>query len=529
MLKRPALALLCALSPLTCNYSFGADLDGLVNALTEPSGWRVLGTVTPGVSDGVKHDLYANSAVIAAVLKSQGVDVPFVKLTDDPAKAGQALSDYMQSMQSKPKVTDETCGIAVSHLYGLTFAQLLQSKGPQWVTPGISDAEAQSRAQSAAAAFKDMHGLAIEMCDSWKYRKLNKAFDALLARVSGEMPYLLNTALPQGQRVEAQKNAQQAAAAATVAAADQSRQLGGDMLKALEGVSPALTEDPFTRCVAMSTQSGYDMKNQCLNSVLTAAEQNYQKILQSQIQAVDHDRANAMRLHEQQSSHDERKTCSQHLSGAGSSQGDNERFSRCRYVQLKLREDAMIKAPPQSNEQLAAEELARAMAIAERYPATSAWPTQEREQYLKLLQHAGKLGNAQAKIQLATLKTQDMSDMAALQEAERLLDEAESTQGATAQSQALRNQVAPVLQAWRFENSPPQRRKAMRAAASNTSDDAVKVALSIDQNAREGGSCDSMVLSGYAIANNTGLPINTRLQVLIDKITDTLVRMGCFY
>ena len=529
MLKRPALALLCALAPFT--YSFGAGLDSLVNALSEPAGWRVLGSVAPGVTDGVKHDLYANSAVIAAILKSQGVDVPFVKLTDDPAAAGQALSDYVQRMQNNPTITDETCGVAVSHLYGLTLSQLLVSKGPKWVTPGISDAEAQSMAQRAAVAYKDMHALALDMCDSRKYRKLNQAFDALLARINGKMPYLLYTALPQGQRIENQKNAQQAAEAATVAAADQSRQLGRDMLKALQGVSPAISEDPFTPCVAMNTQSGYDMKNQCLNKVLTAAEQSYQKILQGQIQAIDYDRANALRLQEQQSSYDEHKTCSQHLGADknGFSYGDNERFSRCRYVQLKLREDAMIKAPPQSNEQLAADELARATAIAERHPATSAWPDQDREEYLKLLRHAAKLGNAQAKVQLAALMAQDMSDMNALTEAERLLDEAESAQGATQQSQALRDRIAPVLQAWRFANSPEQRRKTLRAAALNSGDDAVKMALSIDQTAREGGTCDALVINGYSIANNAGLPINTRLQVLIDKITEALSRMGCFY
>lgn len=239
MLTRPALALLCALAPLACNYSFGADLDGLVNRLSQPAGWRALGNVAPGVTDGVNHDLYANSAVIAAVLKSQGIDVPFVKLTDDPAMAGQALSDYLQRLQSKPEVTDETCGVAVSHVYGLTLSQLLVSKGPQWVTPGISDADAQSSAQRAAVGFRDMHNLAIEMCDSRTYRRLNQAFDALLARVSGEMPYLLNTALPQGQGLEEQQHAQQAAATATVAAADQSRQLGRDMLTALQGVSPS--------------------------------------------------------------------------------------------------------------------------------------------------------------------------------------------------------------------------------------------------------------------------------------------------
>lgn len=285
--------------------------------------------------------------------------------------------------------------------------------------------------------------------------------------------------------------------------------------------------------MAINTQSGYDLKNQCLNGVLTAAEQNYQRTLQAHLQAIDHERANALRLQAQQSNHDEHQRCSQHLGGAdngsGFSHGDNERLSRCRYVQLKRREDALIKSPPQSNEQLAADELARATAIAERYPTNAAWPAQDRQQYLTLLQHAGKLGNAQAKIQLATLKAQDMSDMGALQEAERLLDEADSAQGVTEQNRALRNQVNPVLQAWRFENSPAQRRKALQAEARSSHDEAVKVALSIDQTARGGGSCDSMVVSGYAIANNTGMPITTRLQVLVDKITDSLAHMGCLH
>lgn len=532
---RPAVAVLLSVLTLPFSaHSFGASLDGLIAVLGEPSGWRALGSTTPGTEDGFTHDLYANSAVIAAVLKSQGVDAPFVKLSNDPATAWSAFNEYLQrTAGSTRSVSDETCGIAVAHLYGQTLSQLLLSKGPQWVMPQIGASEAGALAEQATVSFGESRSLALAMCDSWKYRKLNNAFAALLNRVSGEMPYLLHTALPQGKRAEEQKNAQQAQAEAVTNAAEQSGQLGHEMLQALQGVSPAITEDPFTRCIGLNTQSGFDLKNQCLNSVLTAAEQNYQKILQGQIQAIDYERANALRLQEQQSNHDAHQTCSQHLEGAdnssGFSHGDNERFARCRYVQLKLREDAMIKSPPQSNERLAADELARATALAERYPAPAAWPAQEREQYLKLLRHAVQLGNTQAKLQLATFMAQDMNDMSALTEAEKLLDDAERAQGATQQSQALRNRIAPVLQAWRFANSPEQKRKTLRAAALNSTDDAVKMALSIDQTAREGGTCDALVINGYNIANNAGLPINTRLQVLIDKITDALARVGCFY
>lgn len=507
------------------SYSFSAELgvDRLVSALSEPAGWRALGTIKPGTEGGVDHNVYANSALLAAILKGQGVEVPYKNLTNDPATAMDAFSEYLGRIpDNKLSVNEETCGIAVSHLYGLVFSQMLIAKGPKWALPGISDAEALGKARQAEKNFKEFRDLAADMCDSWEYRRVTKAFDELLVRVSGEMPYLLNTALPQAQTRESREIAASKAAELEAEKIAKSKLLGPPMLAALSGVTPAITSDPFSKCLEMGQDFIGSPKYTCLLDVPNAARASYYKLFESQQVNVAKARANRNVMDRDKHELAAMQKCR--------NEGSNtEESARCQYVYYKLQEFSLSQSPLKTNEQVASEHLGSAHAIAKKHSSTSVIPEQEKNEYLRLMTESSNLGNIEAKVQLADFYSKDMSNIGNLAIAEKLLDEVEQLHGATEQTRKLLSKITPTLESERFANKPENRRATLRSQAQGSKDDAVKAALTLDNMSRPGTGCDVVVIKGYDIANNTDIEISYRLKVVIENITDTLFKIGCLY
>jgi len=82
------------------------------------------------------------------------------------------------------------------------------------------------------------------------------------------------------------------------------------------------------------------------------------------------------------------------------------------------------------------------------------------------------------------------------------------------------------LQEVRFQNSPQQQRKSLRASSQNPTDLAVRAAVVLDNMTLAGGSCDSIVVSAYNIAYSNSLPVDSKLQA-IERYTDALVNVRC--
>lgn len=147
-------------------------------------------------------------------------------------------------------------------------------------------------------------------------------------------------------------------------------------------------------------------------------------------------------------------------------------------------------------------------------------------QYLIELESAIRYGNTEAMILLAQVLAENKSNVKSLARAESLLAEYESVSGGTPQAQALRSEIGPILQEVRFQNSPQQQRKSLRASSQNPTDLAVRAAVVLDNMTLAGGSCDSIVVSAYNIAYSNSLPVDSKLQA-IERYTDALVNVRC--
>lgn len=523
-------------SPAHGASTFG--VDELVSTLGQPAAWRALGNVAPGVEDGAAHDMYRNSAVIAAVLQGQGIKVPFVKLTDDPADAPRAIGTYAVKVLADKnfKADDQSCGVGVSHLYALIFAQLLRSHGPQWVTPGISEQEAQATRRRMVEEAKPPQELLAKLCDGWKYRELNQAFSALLKRVNGEMPYLLGGPLRQNQWADDKRNAVKAAEVAQTRQVDEARQRGKAMVEQLRRVSPAITQDPFAACIGIANDATLLMKNQCLLTVMQTETSAYMKTFNGYMQGISADRAQVMKQEQealgiadyrQCNAPEEARLAADDGSGPRTDATAPETIARCRYVRLQQREAAMRAQPPLTDGQLATQALARAQGMASRYPQFASMPVNEQKAYLEALKQASRLGNVQAKIDLVQVKAQNLQSLQGLMDAEHLLNEVEKLQGPTAETQALRDTIAGPLQALRVANSPAYKRKKLRESVGQGADDGERAALAMDQMSREGGVCDTLVVQAYNYATNGQLDENVRMTVITKTLLETAARTGC--
>lgn len=515
-------------------------IEQLISTLGQPAAWRALGTVTPGVEDGVPHDMYRNSAVIAALLQGQGLKVPFVKLTDDPAAAPSAIGAYAVKVLADKnfKADDQSCGVGVSHLYAIIFAQLLRSQGPQWVTPGISAEEAQATRKRMIEEAKPPQELLAKLCEGWKYRELNQAFGAVLKRVNGEMPYLLGGPLRLNQLADDKRNAAKASEVAQTQQVDQARQRGKAMVEQLRGVSPAITQDPFGACIGIAHDNNLLMKNQCLLTVMQAETSAYMKAFNGYLQGVSADRAQAMKQEQEAQNVADHRQCNAAKqarlaaddgSGPRDDATDPETFARCRYVRLQQRQAALRAQPPLTDEQWATQELARAQGMASRYPQFGSMPANEQKAYLDALKQAARLGNVQAKMYIAQIKAQNLQNQHDLAQAEQLLNEIDKARGPTVETQALRDTITAPLQALRVANSPASKRKAAREALGQGADAGERAALTMDQMSRNGGVCDTLVVQAYNYATNGQLDENVRMMVITQKLLESANGAGCLY
>lgn len=527
----------CVIStPAYSNSTFG--IEELVSSLGQPATWRALGSIKPGIENGVPHDIYRNSAVIAAVVQSSGVDVPFVKLTNDPAAAPKAFVEYVNRVEQDKhfSANDESCGIGVSHLYGIILNQLLQMRGPQFVKPGISTEDAQAMSKVARDGALVPQETLAKLCDGWKYRKLNAAFVAVVKRVDGEMPYLLGGPLRMNQLADDKRNEQVIAAAEKDNQVSDSRRRGVEMVAAVIGVSPAVNQDPFGHCIGIASDSGTILKDQCISHVMESAMQDHNRLFNGALKGISPDRAKALKEQEGTLSSADYRECNKPEqerlskddgSGPRTNPAAKEEFSRCHFVRLALRDSAMRASPPLTDAQLATQKLDHANDIGRSFTQLDAMPAATRQEYLAALNESSALGNMRAKTLLAQIKSQDLSDIQALVEAEFLLNQIDKAQASTPASKTVRENISFPLHAWRLANSPEQKRKDLRILLGAGSDDAERAALTIDQMSRNGGMCDTLVVQAYNYAMNTSLPENVRISVITGKLLESAAKVSC--
>lgn len=497
----------------------------LIKALESPATWRALGSMSPGVEDGAAHDLYRNSAVIAAVVDSNKY-VSFIKLTDDPAAAPQAFAEYYGRAVAggKPSVDDKTCGVAVAHLYGAIFSKLLLANGPNWVRPDISPEEAKAVKIKSASDLKFERELLSDLCDGWKYRSLNDSFDSLLRNVQGEMPYLLNQGLRLGKENEDKLNQAKNMAVAKAAGVDKAHQRGKEMLAELQGVSPGISEDPFGRCIDIPNDTMSVLKNQCMNKLMVSVDNDHALAFQRYISAASADRVPALEAEQQKLTYSDYKKCEPYKVVGD---GDQELMMRCLFVQIKKREGGFSSAPLQTDAQLAVSILGQAQAIASRYPQLASIPTQEKQSYVGLLVRAERLGSLDAKLKSAEFLSLFPDDLNGLELASKQLDDLERARGVTPQTQALRKTITEPLEALQLANSPTTRRKTMRESLGADADYAEKAALAMDGMASGGQSCDQIIVQTYSYAMNKSIPMDTRYEIVTDTFLGMGIRSGC--
>lgn len=527
----------CVIStPAYSNPQFG--VEELVSSLGQPATWRALGSIKPGIENGVPHDIYRNSAVIAAVVQSSGVEVPFVKLTNDPSAAPKAFVEYVNRVEQDKhfSANDESCGIGVSHLYGIIFNQLLQMRGPQWVKPGISSEEAQAISKNARDGALVPQETLAKLCDGWKYRKLNAAFIAVIKRVDGEMPYLLGGPLRMNQAADNKRKQVDDALAERAKQVDDSRRRGEEMVGALKGVSPPVTQDPFAQCIGIANDYGAIGKDQCIGHVMESARQEHNQVFNGALQGISPDRTKALKEEEGAFSIADYKECNKPEqdrlakddgSGPRKNEAANEIFARCHFVRLKLRDSALRTSPPLTDVLLATQKLNHANDIGRNFHTLDAMASDTKREYLTALNESSVLGNMKAKLLLAQIKSQNLEDIQSLVEAEHLLNQIDKAQASTPGSTTVRENIAFPLQAWRLANSPEQKRKDLRNSLGAGTDDAQRAALTMDQMSRNGGMCDTLVVKAYNYAMDASMPENVRITVITGTLLESAARMSC--
>lgn len=523
-------------APVYSSPKFG--IEELISSLGQPATWRALGSIKPGVENGVAHDIYRNSAVIAEVVHSAGVDVPFVKLTDDPSAAAKAFVDYITRVEQDKhfSATDESCGIGVSHLYPIIFSQLLQMNGPQWVKPGITAEEAQAISKYARDGALVPQETLAKLCDGWKYRKLNAAFIAVIKRVDGEMPYLLGGPLRMNQAADNKRKQVDDALAERAKQVDESRRRGVEMVGALKGVSPAVTQDPFAHCIGIANDYGAIGKDQCIGHVMESVRQEHNQLFNGALQGISTDRTKALKEQEGALSNADYRECNKPEqdrlakddgSGPRTNEAANEVFARCHFVRLKLRDSAWRTSPPLTDVQLATQKLNHANDIGRNFHQLDAMPPDTKREYLTALNESSVLGNMKAKLLMAQIKSQNLEDIQSLVEAEHLLNQIDKAQASTPESTTVRESIAFPLHAWRLANSPEQKRKDLRNSLGVGTDDAQRAALAMDQMSRNGGMCDTLVVQAYNYAMDASMPENVRMMVITGKLLESAARMSC--
>ena len=528
MIRKTLLAALTILSTQHAIAQGQAEMDGLVNTLTYPAAWRALGTLDPGNEDGVQHDVYRNSALLAAVIHSQGVKVPFVKLDADPQQAREKFKAYLvQALSDKGfSADDKSCGVGVSHLYGSIFSLLLRSKGPQWVTPGISDQDAAASASKSASLILPAREMLAKLCNTYQYRPVAEAFDGLLKRVEGEMPYLLNQGLRLNQIDDERRNAQRGALAQDAIKNNRSRDRSKAMLRELASGNSVIS-DPFGACVDLPNDSNAILKNQCMSKVLSVKKEQQYVSYNASLAGISKERTDQLTIEQGEFEHSYYELCNK-VQAAGrqadeSDQESAELFARCSFVQLSKKEADLKRNPPQTDAQLSADLLKQANDIA----AKGKMSAQDKAGYLKLINQSNQLGNVDAKLVLAQYKSLDINDIQALDSAEKLLNQVERASGVSPESSALRQKIAGPLQAYRFAHSPAQLRKTYHESLGAGSDDAERAAVTMDVMSRNGGACDTFVVQAYSYATNKSLAENIRVMVIEDKLLDTAAKVGC--
>jgi hypothetical protein len=523
-------------TPALAQSKFG--IEELISSLSHPAMWRALGTIKPGVEDGAPHDIYRNSAMIAAVVHSTGVNVPYVKLTDDPSLAPAALVAYLGRVEQDKNFTpsDESCGVGVSHLYAIIFDQLLRVKGPQWVEPGITQDKAQEVSSKALSGTIPVQETLAKLCGGSKYRELNAAFASVLKRVDGEMPYLLGEGLRMNQVSDNNRMQASNQLAQQSMRIDESHRKGAEMVSALKGMSPPVTKDPFDHCIGIANDSNSILKDQCIGHVMDAVVQDHRRLLAASLLGVSADRAKDIKSRDEVLGLADYDIChrpemnrlANDKSGAPvKDETEAENFNRCRYLRIKQRDISMINSPPLTDAQLATEELSHANEIAPDVQRATTLPGELQHDYLAALDRASTLGSMQAKIKLAMFKSQNLDDIKSLSEAENLLNQIDKAQASTTESIGLRAKITPSLQAWRIANSPMQKRKNLRKSVGQGTDDAQRAALAMDDMSRSGGTCDSLVVQAYNVASDTSIAENVRMMVITEKLLITASRISC--
>lgn len=513
-------------------------IEELVSSLGEPAMWRALGTIKPGTEDGVPHDIYRNSAVIAAVVQSTGVDVPFVKLTNDPSAAAKAFVDYITRVEQDKRfsASDESCGIGVSHLYAIIFGQLLTSKGPQWVKPGITSEEAQAMSKNALDGARMTQSTLAKLCDGWKFRKLNAAFNAVIKRVEGEMPYLLGGPLRINQAADNKRKQASDAVAEHSKQDDEARLRGVEMVGALKGVSPTIVQDPFAPCIGIANDSGTILKDQCIGHVMDSVRQEHDLLFKAALQGISPDRVKVLKEQEGALSNADYRECNKPEqdrlakddgSGPRNNEAAKEVFARCHLVRLKLRDSAIRTSPPLSDVQLATQKLNHANDIGRNFHRLDAMPADTKQEYLTSLNESSALGNMRAKLLMAQIKSQNLEDIQSLVEAEHLLNQIDKAQASTPESTTVRENISYPLHAWRLANSPEQKRKDLRSSLGTGSDDAQRAALAMDQMSRNGGMCDTLVVQAFNYAMDSRLPENVKITVITGTLLESAARISC--
>jgi len=249
------------------------EMASFVSLLTEPAAWRSLGTLDPGVEQGIPHDVYRNSAMIAAVIAKQGVNVPYTRLAPDPQQAREIFKSYLTNVLGDKnfKADEKSCGIGVAHLYSGVLAQYLRSRGPKWVDPGLSDQAATQAASTAAGLILPARQALATLCDTWRYREVARAYDAFLKRIDGEMPYLLNQGLPMNKVKDDRVLAEKAASDQLVLAGERSVQRRNNMLADLSSIGIKI-EDPYAACMEYKNDPTALLKKQCMSNALNAEQ-----------------------------------------------------------------------------------------------------------------------------------------------------------------------------------------------------------------------------------------------------------------
>jgi hypothetical protein len=276
-------------------------------------------------------------------------------------------------------------------------------------------------------------------------------------------------------------------------------------------------------CQSLETNSGYFMRNQCVDHLREQAAIKFQETVKPILAKMDKAKADAYWRTERDNLMYSKK-CKYPEKGSSNATPDELPFVVCRVAEYDERGSFLSKNPPKTDAQLSEEKYLEAKAIKDTRNSDD-----DDVHYRRVMLEAANLGSNKARLDVVNLYASGDASIQDLMLAEKMLNQVERSSGVTDQTQTYRGMISTPLNIYREANSPKNLRQSFRekAISQKGQDVAVDFAYQMDTRIASGEPCDTIALTAYQKAY-ADWPLNARLNIVGNQVLELAIRSGCY-